>query len=99
MHDGNDLAFPTLTKVSDEMRVCAFTDLESIYVHSLEKDKLLVKVTEAGYPLLLTCLPSSDKTSLEITYSTGINKDETVGFANGKEVFIRETVSLEDWNR
>jgi hypothetical protein len=65
----------------------------------LERDKLLVKVTEAGFPLLLTCLPSSDKTSLEITYATGMNENETVGFAKGKEVFIRETVSLEDWNR
>ena len=44
VHDG-DLCFPTMTKVSDEMRVLAFTeDEECIYVHCLEKDKLLLKV-------------------------------------------------------
>ena len=77
------------------MRVCAFTDLESIYVHSLEKDKLVVKVSDAGYcPLLLACLLSSDKTSLEITYLTGMDKSGSVSNGEGKEIFVREIVSL-----
>ena len=45
VHEGNDLGEPIMTKVSDKMRVCAFTDLESIYVHFLEKDKLLLKMS------------------------------------------------------
>ena len=83
------------------MRVCAFTDLQSIYVHSMEKDKLMVKVSETGIPELLTCLPSSDRTSLEITYLTGIRENEKKPSSDGggNEVFVRETVSLEDWNR
>lgn len=48
---------------------------------------------------MLTCLPSSDKTSLEITYLTDMNEDGTIGDGKGKEVFIRETVSLENWDQ
>ena len=99
VHDGNDLGYPILTKFSDEMRVCSFTDLESIYVHSLEKDKLLLKVSQTGIPLLLTCILSSDETSLEITYLTDMNEDGTVGGGKGNEVFIRETVFLENWDQ
>ena len=99
VYDANDESLPTLAKVSNEMRVCAFTDLESIYVHSLETDKLIVKVTGVGYPILFTCLPSSDGTSLDITYMTDMDEDEKVDNGNGKEVFIRETVSLENWNQ
>ena len=99
VHDANDFGEPRMAKVRDEMRVCAFTDLQSIYVHYLEKDKLLLKMSQTGIPLLLTCLPSSDKTSLEITYLTDMNEDGTIGDGKGKEVFIRETVSLENWDQ
>ena len=71
---GNGLGDPTLVKVSDEMRVCGFTEFHTIYVHSLKEDKLIVKVSEVGvWPVLLHCLPSSDKISLEITFQTDIN--------------------------
>ena len=48
VNDVNDLSELVLVKVSEEMRLCAFTDLELIYVHSLEKDQLLFKVSETG---------------------------------------------------
>ena len=71
---GNDKGYLTLVKVSDEMRVCGFTEFRTIYVHSLKEDKLIVKVSEVGvWPVLLHCLPSSDKISLEITFQTDIN--------------------------
>jgi hypothetical protein len=100
VHDGDDMGAPSFVKVSDEMRLCAFTDLESIYLHHLEEDKLLVKVLcERAYPVLLHCLPSSDRKSLDIIYLTDMNEERKVGHGEGNEIFIRETVSLENLNR
>ena len=98
---GNGKGDPTLVKVSDEMQVCGFTEFRTIYVHSLQQDKLIIKVSDTGHdPVLLHCLPSSDKISLEITYSTDMNESGAVGDGRkDKEVFIREIVSLEDWYR
>ena len=84
---------PTLIKVSENMRVIAFADLENIYVHSLEHDKLIVKVVSAGHPFLVNCFPSSDKTHLDIIYITDVIGDAT-GYGEGIEVWARETVSL-----
>lgn len=84
-------------KISEEMRLCAFADFENIYVHYLEKNRLLIKVSETGYPTLLNCLPSFNKSSLEITYITDVKENGVVGYGEGKQqVFVRETISLEN---
>ena len=67
------------------MRLIVFSDFENIYVHFLEKNRLLIKVSEAGYPTLLSCVPSSNKGNLEITFITDVKENGAVGYGEGRQ--------------